>query len=162
MANDNKQSIAEIVGDALREYFNSAGISQQEIADRLNITQASVSARFCGLRGFGKNAAKKWSDEFGFDKAFLVNGVGTLFPDGHERRDDARTIQTISGNSGIAINQNGNVKNTSTNDGKSATSDEGFFAQLCRELMQQIIERDNVICCLKDEINNLKTQNNGQ
>lgn len=152
---NNRQSVAEFVGDALRNYFDNAGISQQEIAERLNITQASVSARFCGLRGFGKNAAKKWADEFGFNKGFLVNGTGCLLEE-----NDSQTIhQNITGNSGVAINQAGGSGQIQVGcmPGKTKAG-EGFFAKLCQDLMQQIIERDERICCLEDEINNLKNK----
>lgn len=142
------------IGAQLKEYFRQKGISQQEIADRLGIAQAGVSARFCGLRPFGRNAAKKWSDEFGINRQFLISGIGPVSGD---QPCPQPVNQTISQNTGVAINQagsNGQIQVGAIP--TKAKGGEGFFAKLCQDLMQQIIERDERICCLEDEINLLK------
>lgn len=140
---------AKKVGNDLRQYFEKKGMEQQDVADILGITQASVSARFCGIKPFGKNAAKKWSEAFGFRVWWLITGEGDMFEDS---TTSSPINQTITDNSGVAIQQAGNGNHNSVN----TTHDEGFFTKLCAELMQQIMERDRKICCLEERVRELE------
>ena len=92
----NTDITAAYVGRRLKEYFESEGINQSEIAERLNISQAGVSARFTGVRAFGKNAAARWSEEFGFRPGFLITGEGLMFPD-DDPRNGGRVVSNVSG-----------------------------------------------------------------
>ena len=64
------------VEDAIRLYMRANGYREQDLADRLGISQSGVN--FVLRRGFGKNAARKWGDAFGFDPVFLLTGEGQL------------------------------------------------------------------------------------
>ena len=54
------------------------GMSQTEIAKALDIQQAAVSNQLNG-RPFGKNAAAKWNNAFGFRVNWLLTGEGPMF-----------------------------------------------------------------------------------
>lgn len=71
------------IGKKIKEYFSEMGMSQQEVADILDVQQAAVSNQLNG-RSFGKNAAAKWSKAFGFRKNWLVTGEGPMFEAHHE------------------------------------------------------------------------------
>lgn len=61
----------------LKEFFKTQGISQYEIAARLNITQPAVNALLNG-KPFGKKTAKIWEQEFGISSIWLLTGDGTI------------------------------------------------------------------------------------
>lgn len=65
------------VGDKIRTFLESAGMQQQNVADRLGISQSAVSAYYRG-KPFGKNAAQKWSKAFGFRVNWLLTGEGSM------------------------------------------------------------------------------------
>lgn len=65
------------IGEAIRSYLESKGLTQCEVANRLGITQGAISAYYRG-KPFGKNAAKKWSDAFGFRENWLLTGEGEM------------------------------------------------------------------------------------
>ncbi len=71
------------IGKKIKEYFSEMGMSQQEVANILDVQQAAVSNQLNG-RSFGKNAAAKWSKAFGFRKNWLVTGEGPMFEAHHE------------------------------------------------------------------------------
>lgn len=64
------------VESAIRLYMRSNALSENDLAKRLNITQAGVNSVL--RRGFGVSVAKKWADAFGFNVEFLTTGVGQL------------------------------------------------------------------------------------
>lgn len=68
------------IGEAIRSYLESKGFTQCEVANRLGITQGAISAYYRG-KPFGKNAAKKWSDTFGFRENWLLTGEGSMLVD---------------------------------------------------------------------------------
>ena len=65
-----------VVDDAIRLYMRSNALSENDLAKRLNITQAGVNSVL--RRGFGVSVAKKWAETFGFNVEFLTTGVGQL------------------------------------------------------------------------------------
>lgn len=75
---ENKVSIQ--IGEQIRAYLESKGLQQQDVADRLGISQSAVSAYYRG-KPFGKNAAQKWSDAFGFRPNWLLTGEGSMLID---------------------------------------------------------------------------------
>ncbi len=66
------------IGKKIKEYFSEMGMSQQDVANILNVQQAAVSNQLNG-RPFGKNSAAKWSKAFGFRTNWLVTGEGPMF-----------------------------------------------------------------------------------
>ena len=65
------------IGEAIRSYLESKGLTQQDVADKLGISQGAVSAYYRG-KPLGKNAAAKWSKVFGFRINWLLTGEGDM------------------------------------------------------------------------------------
>lgn len=96
------------VGEKLRLYFDSQGISQVDIAEKLGVSKAYVNALFNGNSTFGKKTAEKWEAEFGISKSFLLTGNGQMFAGG----------QNVIGDGNSPTQNNGNhntTNNTTTN-----------------------------------------------
>lgn len=66
------------IGQKIKEYFSEMGMSQQEVANVLDVQQAAVSNQLNG-RPFGKNSAAKWNKAFGFRTNWLLTGEGPMF-----------------------------------------------------------------------------------
>lgn len=66
------------IGQKIKEYFSEMGMSQQEVANVLEVQQAAVSNQLNG-RPFGKNSAAKWNKAFGFRTNWLLTGEGPMF-----------------------------------------------------------------------------------
>lgn len=62
----------------LRDYFRSLKLTQQEIAERTNITQAQVSRLLSGRDKFGGDLAVRFASAFGINPMFLLAGDGDL------------------------------------------------------------------------------------
>lgn len=71
------------IGEAIRIHLENRGLLQRDVAEALNITQGAVSAYYRG-KPFGKNAAQKWSDAFGFRVNWLLTGEGNMLKDSRE------------------------------------------------------------------------------
>ena len=69
---------AKVIGNKIKEYFSENGMSQNDVAEILNVQQAAVSNQLNGRR-FGKNSAAKWSKAFGFRVNWLITGEGPMF-----------------------------------------------------------------------------------
>lgn len=149
---NTQDNTARQIGAALKEYFDNRGIAQSEVADMLGVSQAAVSARYSGKKPFGTNAAKKWSDCFGFSRTWLRHGNGPMF----EEVPDGPVTQNIGSNTGVAIQNIGNGSPINTMPAQPSSSDEGFFTRLCSQLMEQVMERDNIIRKLEEELRKLK------
>ena len=65
------------IGEGIRAYLESKGLQQQDVAERLGISQSAVSAYYRG-KPIGKNAALKWSEAFGFRINWLLTGEGSM------------------------------------------------------------------------------------
>lgn len=77
--------------ELLKKYFKDRNITQEDIANALNISQPAVSAYLNG-KPFGKNSAKKWGKEFGISPTWLLTGEGSIT--GHETEDNYSIIDT--------------------------------------------------------------------
>ncbi len=62
----------------LRAFFKEKGITQDEIASRLGVSQAYINALLTGKKSFGKKQAAKWNEEFGLSASWLVTGDGDM------------------------------------------------------------------------------------
>lgn len=65
------------VGERLKIFFKEKGLTQVQIAERVETTQQVVQKLLNG-RAFGKRTAAKWSKEFGLNSAWLITGQGTM------------------------------------------------------------------------------------
>lgn len=66
------------IGRTLREYFDAQGMTQQSIANTMGVSKAYVNRLFTGKAKFGKEAAEKWSNQFGLQKSWLLTGEGPM------------------------------------------------------------------------------------
>jgi len=73
---DTKALYIPAVESAIKMYLKSNGLTMQDMADRLGVSQQAVSGAI--RRGIGVNTAKKWADTFGFSVEFLTTGSGQL------------------------------------------------------------------------------------
>lgn len=62
----------------LKDFFKAQGLTQQNIAERLNVSQSYVGMLMAGSKAFGKNTAQAWADEFGLSAAWLLTGEGAI------------------------------------------------------------------------------------
>lgn len=86
------------IGEAIRSYLESKGLLQKEVAERLNITQGAVSAYYRG-KPFGKNAAQKWSNLFGFRVNWLLTGEGDMLVTQQDQQEIPTEDKSASGDS---------------------------------------------------------------
>ena len=76
---DGKAIYIPAVESAIKRYLKTRGLTMQDMADRLGVSQQAVSGAI--RRGIGVNTAKKWSETFGFSVQFLTTGIGQLTED---------------------------------------------------------------------------------
>jgi transcriptional regulator with XRE-family HTH domain len=84
------------IGQEIRTYLESLGLVQSDVAARLQMTQGAVSLYYKG-KPIGKNAAKKWSEAFGFRENWLITGEGSMLKDSEQETPTQE--QTIPNNS---------------------------------------------------------------
>ena len=84
------------IGQEIRTYLESLGLVQSDVAARLQMTQGAVSLYYKG-KPIGKNAAKKWSEAFGFRENWLITGEGSMLKD--SKQETSIQEQTIPDNS---------------------------------------------------------------
>lgn len=68
------------ISTSLKLYFSDNNITQQQIADKLGISQAAVGKWLNG-KPFGKKTAAKWSEVFGLNPSWLLTGNGPMLKD---------------------------------------------------------------------------------
>lgn len=67
----------------LKNYLAGQGLSQSDVAEKLQLSRTIVSNYLNGQRNFGKIVANKWSDAFGIDPMWLMTkGDKGTPPDG--------------------------------------------------------------------------------
>ena len=62
----------------LAEYFKSIGITQEDIANRLGVSQQYVSALLSGKSAFGKKQAQRFQEIWGIQSSWLLTGEGDM------------------------------------------------------------------------------------
>ena len=148
----------------IRQHFKDKGMKQADVAKALGVSRATVCNLMNGAP-FGRRTAYEWSKTFGFSKDFLVNGVEPVYEEDKGRECSAIT-QNITGNSGIAVQQAGVQGSTRVQAQAPAQTKAGandsYFARLCSELLQRVIDKDNEIQALRNEISRMKNEEPGQ
>lgn len=71
----------EKIGEKLRAYFEEKGITQDELAAQLGVSQPYVNALLNDKKSFGKKQAQKWSELFGLSVNWLLTGLGDMHSD---------------------------------------------------------------------------------
>lgn len=56
----------------LKNYFAGQGMTQQNVADKLQVSRTIVTNHLSGQRPFGRLAAHRWSEAFGIDEVWLM------------------------------------------------------------------------------------------
>ena len=148
----------------IRQHFKDKGMKQADVAKALGVSRATVCNLMNGAP-FGRRTAYEWSKTFGFSKDFLVNGVEPVYEEDKGRECSAIT-QNITGNSGIAVQQAG-VQSCTRVQAQApaqtmAGANDSYFARLCSELLQRVIDKDNEIQALRNEISRMKNEEPGQ
>ena len=71
----------EKIGEKLRAYFEEKGITQDELAAQLGVSQPYVNALLNDKKSFGKKQAQKWNELFGLSVNWLLTGLGDMHSD---------------------------------------------------------------------------------
>lgn len=83
------------IGIKLREFFESKGITQKELAERLKVTPQYINALIQGRKEIGKKNAEKLANLYGLSKSWLLTGEGEMFANNEQtttkNQDDEKT-----------------------------------------------------------------------
>lgn len=66
--------------DEMARYFAQNGIKNRQVADKLGISEQTVSNMLKGRDSLGGKRCLQLSEAYGFDLNFLLSGEGSLFP----------------------------------------------------------------------------------
>lgn len=66
------------IAKKLAAYFKTMGVTQEEIATQLGVTQQYVSGLLSGKKGFGKKQAQRFSAIWGISPSWLLTGDGEM------------------------------------------------------------------------------------
>lgn len=72
----------EKIGEKLSAFFKEKGITQEEIAAQLGVSQSYVNALLNDKKAFGKKQAQKWNELFGLSVNWLLTGEGSITNNG--------------------------------------------------------------------------------
>lgn len=72
----------EKIGEKLSAFFKEKGITQEEVAAQLGVSQSYVNALLNDKKAFGKKQAQKWNELFGLSVNWLLTGDGNITNDG--------------------------------------------------------------------------------
>lgn len=81
------------ISECLKSYFEEKGIQQKDIASRLGVSQAAVSALLNG-KPFGKKVAEKWGNEFGIKPSWLITGEGEMLKKTEDKPESNADMST--------------------------------------------------------------------
>ena len=70
------------MGEKLSAFFKEKGITQEEIAAQLGVSQSYVNALLNDKKAFGKKQAQKWNELFGLSVNWLLTGEGNITNNG--------------------------------------------------------------------------------
>lgn len=66
------------IGNELRSYFRDRGVTQQSIANDLQVSNAYINAILTGEKSIGKSTARKLSELYGISQSWLLTGEGSI------------------------------------------------------------------------------------
>lgn len=129
------------IGKTLREYFDAQGITQQSIANTMGVSKTYINRLFTGKAKFGKEAAEKWSNQFGLQKSWLLTGEGPMLAPASDHPSSSSIVNGPHGTQAVG-------------DGARAVNGEG--AGKCLEKSLEIIrEQQETIRRQAETINRL-------
>ncbi len=91
-----KKEINIQIGEQIRSHLENQGLQQQDVAERLGISQSAVSAYYRG-KPIGKKAALKWEKTFGFRSTWLILGEGDMLI-GQQKSEVPAEVKPTSNN----------------------------------------------------------------
>ncbi len=68
----------ENIGESLKKFFKEKGLTKEQVAERLAVTQGYKTQLFNGKAAFGKGSAKRWEEMFGLSQSWLLKGKGYM------------------------------------------------------------------------------------
>lgn len=93
------------IGKRLRQYFESQGIKQVEIANAIGVSPTYITKIYKDEREIGKEQADRWVDQFGLSRVWLLTGEGSML----------NPIQQNSGGTNTQTDGNNNITTNTTN-----------------------------------------------
>lgn len=87
-----------MISEKLTAFFKENGITQEDIATRIDSSQSYVSALLSGKKAFGKKQAQRFSEIWGLSPSWLLTGQGPMLLDSKSEKrkiplyDDIDTI----------------------------------------------------------------------
>lgn len=91
----------------LKSFFKKKGITQNDIAKDLNVSQPYVNSILNGRMPIGKNQARRLSNLYGLSFSWLLTGEGEIIA-------NTSTYVNANGTNATAINGNNNINNATT------------------------------------------------
>lgn len=91
----------------LKSFFKKKGITQNDIAKDLNVSQPYVNSILNGRMPIGKNQARRLSNLYGLSFSWLLTGEGEILA-------NTSTYVNANGTNATAINENNNNINNET------------------------------------------------
>lgn len=64
--------------DRLKAFFKDKGLTQEQVASMLGVSQAYVNSLLTGNKAFGKKQAKRFEELFGISQTWLLTGKGDM------------------------------------------------------------------------------------
>lgn len=90
-----------MISEKLTEFFKENGITQEDIAARIGVSQSYVSALLTGKKAFGKKQAQRFCDIWGLSPSWLLTGQGSMLVGEIKNKiplyDDVATIGGMNG-----------------------------------------------------------------
>ncbi len=114
----------------LKFFFKERGITQQQIANALDVQQSYIGALLNGRRTITRNYAQKLHDLYGLSVAWLLTGEGEMLSSGA-----AGTINNISIDASNNVKAGGGVSGTVSQVGDSSGND--HEGNVCGRLIEQ-------------------------
>lgn len=84
-----------MIGEKLTAYFKSLGITQEDIAERLGVSQQYVSRLLSGNAEFGKKQAQRFYELWKIQPSWLLTGQGEMIAISNEN-DEMQTPRDLS------------------------------------------------------------------
>ena len=84
----------------LKDFFEKKGISQQEVAESLDVSPPYINAILNGKKPLGKKNAERLANLYGLSKSFLLTGEGSITNNGEDMaltHKDNESNQTVVG-----------------------------------------------------------------
>lgn len=82
------------IGEELKDFFKKKGMTQEQVAQILGVTQGYVTQLLNQKAAFGKANAKKWGEMFGLNPVWLLTGEGNMLKPA-ERPTEIRKIDEV-------------------------------------------------------------------